>query len=172
MAKLFRITPAIRRLSQNAIDTMISELGKDCLLAFDSPQTECPNCHFDTVTRQSNGVYNGTGPRPFTRPPCPVCRGKGLVGGGESFEVVRFLIDWQPKTWFLVDATGTKVPQGAIQAKGYVTDMPLVLRAKYLVVDYLHAKYESNRFILWGEPTPQGNIVANRYMTTFWTRAG
>src|SRR5688572_31156548 len=112
MAKLFRITPAIRRLSANAIDTMIDELGKLCLLAYETPPTECPNCYFDPTSRASAGTYRPEGPRPFNRPPCPVCRGRGLIGGGEAFKEVKFLIDWQPKPWNFVDTTGVRAPQG------------------------------------------------------------
>lgn len=172
MAKLFRITPAIRRLSANAIDTMIDELGKMCLLAYDVPGTECPNCYFDPNTKLSNGVYRNGGPRSFTRPPCPVCRGKGMVGGGEAYREVKFLIDWQPKPWLYVDTTQARVPQGMVQIKGYVKDMGLVKQAKYIIIDHVNANYQNNRFMIWGEPIPQGNIVPNRYFIAFWMRSG
>lgn len=170
MAKLFKITPAIRRLSSNAIDTMIAELGKDCLLVFDSGEAQCPNCIYDSARKASSGTYNGTGPKPFSRPPCPVCHGAGTVVPEPTTRVVRFLIDWQPKPWQFVDTTAIKVPQGMVQTKGYVEEMDSVLQAKYMVVDYQHATFINNRFRLWGEPLPQGNIVSNRYFLALWTR--
>ena len=171
MGKLFKITPSIRRLSANAIDTMIAELGKLCLLAYPTPVAACPNCHFDSASGLSNGVYNGTGPRSFLRPPCPVCRGKGVVGGNDAFNEVKFLIDGQPKPWNFIDTSGIKVPQGMLQVKGFVVDMPKVIQSTYMVVDHNNANYENNKFYLWGEPIPSGNIVANRYFIAFFSRS-
>jgi hypothetical protein len=170
MAKLFTITAGIRRLSQNAIDTMIDQLGKDCLLVFDSQETQCPNCIYDSIRKTSAGRYNGTGPVPFTRPPCPVCHGKGLIDPTPTTKVVRFLIDWQPKPWLYVDTTGTRMPDGAIRAKGYVSEMDSVLQCKHMIVDYKNNTFENNKFVLLGEPNPSGNIVANRYFTSLWAR--
>jgi hypothetical protein len=170
VAKLFKITPAIRRLSANAIDTMIDQLGKDCLLAFDSGDVQCPNCYYDSNRKASSGKYNGTGPKPFTRPPCPVCHGSGMITGQATSRVVRFLIDWQPKPWRYLGNTTATAPQGLVQTKGYVQDMDSVIQAKYIVIDYQNAEFINNRFKLWGEPIPQGNIVPNRYFIAFWSR--
>lgn len=170
MARLFTITPAIRRLSMNAIDTMIDQLGKDCLLVFEAGESKCPNCNYDAARGASGGVYNGTGPRPFARPPCPVCRGAGVVVAQPVTKVIRCLIDWQPKTYQLFDSTGARAPQGLLSTKGYVSVMDSVIQCHHMIVDYLHADFENNRFTLWGEPTPSGNIVANRYFTAMWTR--
>lgn len=171
MADLFKITPAIRNLAQGAIDSMIDQLGKTCRLVFESPQTACPNCFFDVRTRRSSGVYNNTGPQPFTRPPCPVCHGTGMIGAAETYQDVKFLIDRNPKPWQFVDIDVT-LPQGLLQTKGYIVDLPKVLQAKYLIVDPDNSKYETNRYRLWGEPMPSGNIVANRYMVCLWVRYG
>lgn len=170
MAKLFKITPAIRRLSSNAIDTMIDQLGKDCLLVFDPKEIQCPNCLYDSARKASSGVYNGTGPRPFTRPPCPVCHGKGTITSESITREVRFLIDWKAKPWDYVDTTAVKTPQGLVQTKGYVEDMDSVLQCHHIIIDHTNDKFINNKFILFGEPVPQGNIVPNRYFIAFWSR--
>ncbi len=173
MAKLFTITPAIRRLARDANDTMIEQLGKLCLLAFEPLPSDCPNCHYDPIAKASSGIYNGTGPVPFTTLPCPVCRGAGIVKpSGDLFEEVNFLIDWQPKPWQYVDTTQVRAPQGIVRTKGFVTDMAKVIQAKYIVIDHNNADLRDNRFVLWGDPIPQGNIDPSRYVIAFWTRMG
>jgi hypothetical protein len=173
MAKLFTITPAIRRLARDANDTMIEQLGKECLLAFEPTALPCPNCHYDPILKASTGIYNGTGSAPFTHPPCPVCKGAGILKPtGDLFTENLFLIDWQPKPWLFVDTTQIKIPQGIVQTKGFITDMAEVLEAKYIIIDHLNTNFRDNRFVLWGEPIPQGNIVPGRYFIAFWTRLG
>lgn len=171
MADLFTIGPDIRGLARDAVDTMINQLGKDCKLIFDPIQQQCPNCYFDDVNQKSSGVYNTTGPIPFTKPPCPVCRGKGVITTDPISKVKRLLIDWQPKPWQFLP-TGVVVPQGLVQTKGFVTDLPDVLECKHIIIDYENAIYQNHRFVKWGEPIPTGNIVPNRYIICFWQREG
>lgn len=171
MAKLFRITPAIRRLAANAIDTMIEELGKNCLLFLPPDPEKCPNCHFDSIQGKSSGKYNGTGPRPFTRPPCPVCRGTGLDPDvREKTAVVKFLVEWNQKA-FVTIQPGIQLPQGVVQTKGFISDMPLVIQSTKIIIDYENAKFSSHEFVKRGEPIPQGNIVPSRYFVAFWERS-
>lgn len=169
MADLFVIDDSIRQLTFDAVSTMIHQLGKDCNLVFDSLENQCPNCFYDSVNDKSSGVYNGTGPVVFTRPPCPVCRGKGTVVSTPVEQTVKFLIDWQPRTWQFSQPNVT-MPQGLMQTKGFIEDLPLVIQAKYLIVDPTHALYENNRFIKWGEPVPTGNISPNKFFTCLWQR--
>lgn len=171
MPKLFRITPAIRRLAANAIDTMIGELGKDCLLFLPPEKRKCPNCYFDSIQGKSSGKYNGDGPKPFTRPPCPVCRGSGFDPDVMvNTVVVRFLIEWNPKS-FLTIQPGIQFPQGTVQTKGFVTDLPLVMQSEKIIIDYHNAKFSSHEFVKKGEPIIQGNIVPSRYFVAFWERS-
>jgi hypothetical protein len=100
-----------------------------------------------------------------------VCRGRGLVDGQGVTRVARFLIDWRPKYWQFIDTTGIKVPQGVVQTKGFISDMPDVIQAKHIIIDYQHAEFVKAKFYLWGEPIPQGNIVPNRYFIAFWSRS-
>lgn len=167
MADIFNISPQIRSLAENGISTMINQLGKTCTLFMDSLKVRCNNCRFDSVKGVSAGIYNTTGPASFTRPPCPVCRGSGFIQQEQS-TTVTLLIDWQPKIYQPV-ATGFVIPQGLISAKGFIADLPKVIQAKYMILDLAHAKYQTHKFVLWGETTPQGNIVRNKFFTCYWT---
>lgn len=169
MPDLFIIDEDIRTLTFDAISTMIHQLGKDCKLIFDPITTQCPNCIFDSVNNTSSGVYNGTGPVSFTRPPCPVCRGVGTIVEDAVEQTVRFLIDWQPKPWLYLPA-GTVVPEGLVQTKGFIEVLPLVIQSNEIIIDPAHALYQNNRFMKWGEPVPTGNIKQNSFFIAFWQR--
>lgn len=66
-----------------------------------------------------------------------------------------------------------KMSQGdLVMAKGFIADMPKVIQAKYIILDYQNAKYENNRFAIWGEPVVQGNIIQTKYFNAFFVRIG
>lgn len=170
---LFTLDDETLATVENGIDTLIRQLGKQCKLIYEGEQSQCPNCNFDSTFNRSTNIYNGVGPKPFNRGRCPVCHGTGyLPGGGITSEVVTFLIDWQPKPWQWEDPRNTEIryPAGLVQTKGFVVDLPKVLQAKYIIVDYLNAVFENNRFVRWNEPVLQGNIVKSKYFIAFWQR--
>lgn len=172
MADLFTITQDIRDLAQGAIDSMINQLGKPCKLVYEPTKTPCTNCYLDTTTNMSSGHYNGTGPTPFTRGKCPVCSGVGyLPDEVEHFDVVTMTVIWKPKLYKYF-APNASVPDSLIILKGYVTDLPKVLQAQYVIPDYENQIYQSSRYVKYEAPLPQGSIVKNRYFRSFWQRFG
>lgn len=174
MADLFELDAETLATVENGIDSLIHQLGKDCKLIFEGDKQVCNNCIFDSANNRSSNKYNGVGPTPFTTGKCPVCKGAGFLPGTQTtVDYAKFLIDWQPKPWNFVDPNaGIKVPQGLVQTKGFVADLPKVLQAKYLVVDYTNATLIQNKFVRWGEPVLQGNIVKSKYFICFWQRYG
>lgn len=184
MADLFTLTQDIRDIGEQAINALINQLGKTCKVIYESGLgQQCPNCFFDVANQRSTNKYNGTGPRAFTSGKCPVCRGSGfLPETTTSSDTLILLIDWQPKSWTLIDTltslqgvtpNGGKISKGdLVSAKGYIADMPKVIQSKYIILDYQNAKYENNRFMLWGEPVVQGNIVQTKYFNCFFARIG
>jgi hypothetical protein len=172
MPDLFVITDDIRSLAQSAIDSMLNQLGKPCKLIYEPVRTPCNNCFLDTTTNLSSGQYNGTGPMSFTRGKCPVCGGSGyLPGETERSDVVTMTVIWKPNVYKYF-APNVQLPDSLIVLKGYVTDLPKVLQAKYVIPDYLNQVYQSSRFVLFEAPHPQGSIVKNRYFRSFWKRYG
>lgn len=183
MADLFTITQDIKNIGEQAINALINQLGRDCKVVYESQLSEvCSNCFFDSLNQRSTNKYNGTGPRPFTSGKCPVCRGSGfLAGTSNSTDTLKLLIDWQPKQWTIMNTATVqgvtpergKMSQGdLVMAKGFIADMPKVIQAKYIILDYQNAKYENNRFAIWGEPVVQGNIIQTKYFNAFFVRIG
>jgi len=173
VADLFELDADTLQTVEDGIGTLIHQLGKWCQLVYESGNTVCNNCQFDPVTQRSSGIYNGVGPRPFRGGRCPVCKGSGfLPGTGTTVETVQLLMDWQPKPWqfFNPQDTQVRIPQGMVSTKGFAADLPRILQAKYLIVDYLNAEFQNNRFVRWGEPFLTGNIVKSKFFLCFWTR--
>lgn len=175
MADLFSLDAQTLATVQNGIDSLIHQLGKMCKLVSDTERQLCNNCNFDSVTQRSSNIYNGVGPKPFRGGKCPVCHGSGFLPGTQgTTDIVQLLVDWQPKPYQLLEAAGSleRLPAGLVHTKGFVTDMPKIIQAKYMIIDYANATYQSNRFTKYGEPTPSGNIVKARYFICLWQRMG
>ncbi len=174
MADLFEITDDIREIGESAISSLINQLGKVCLVVFDSEAREqCPNCFFDTDHQRSSGQYNGTGARTFTfGTKCPVCKGTGYNPGTETTTAeVKLLVDWQPKIPKDIIAN-IQTPKALVLAKGFIADMPTVVQAKFVIIDHARAIYGNNRFILFGEPVVQGNIIQGKFFNCWLSRSG
>jgi hypothetical protein len=165
---LFTLTPAIRQIYQDGIDTVIDQLGQPCKLVLDGVRAPCPNCPFDAAQGRSAGVYNGTGPYPFTRPPCPVCGGTGYDPATLWREEIRsFTIERDVKPPFVLDPGRVVRPGSLAKIKGFAADLPLVLQMRHVVLDYRNAVYLLEKYQLYhgAAPTPTGSIVRGRYFT-------
>ncbi len=171
MGKLFTITEEIRDIARDGIDDMIDQLGKDCKLVYPSVKTDCPNCVFDPTTNRSTGRYKTGGPRPFPNGTiCPVCRGAGRLDSTET-DIIRMLCKWNPKE-FIPLAGSLQLPNSIVRTKGYITDLPKVLRSKKMILQLPIEPYIRYTFDLQGEPIDAGNIVQGRYFIAIWKRAG
>lgn len=174
MSDLFTLDAQTLATVEQGIDSLIHQLGKWCKLIYVFDKMPCNNCILDPATDRSSNQYNGVGPKPFHGGKCPVCHGGGyIVASGEKEDIVQLLIDWQPKPWQFVGPSNeniARLPAGLVQTKGFVADMPKVIQARYLIVDYKNATMASNRFVRWGEPVMQGNIVKSKYYICFWQR--
>lgn len=169
MGKLFTLSDDIKKIAQDGIDDLIDQLGKDCRLLYPSVQEDCPNCIYDPIANRSTGRYQTGGPQPFPQGTiCPVCRGVGKLVSDTS-EIIRMLCQWNPKNYELL-AGNIQVPNSVVQTKGYLSDMPKVLKARKMVLETSIEGYQRYTFELWGEPIDQGNIIQGRYFVALWRR--
>lgn len=168
---LFRIDTATKQLISDGFDTMIQVLGKECKLILDGEKTQCPNCFFDSAAMRSADRYNGEGPRPFTKPPCPVCQGTGydpttLVR--EELLTLSIRRNLKPNHVY-TPGTLTR-PVTLARIKGFATDLPLVLQARFFILDHANAIYMNERYKPISEPSLTGNIVNSRYFIRYLER--
>ena len=172
MGKIFTLTPDIKKIAQDAIDDLIDQLGKDCLLVYSSVKADCPNCLYDPITKRSTGRYKLGGPRPFPNGQiCPVCRGTGQLES-ESTEIIRMLCQWNPARFTSLSDATIQIPNSIVQTKGYIWDLPKILRARTIILQLPIEPYIRYRFQLWGEPIDSSNIIQSRYFVATWKRMG
>ena len=172
MAKLFTLSADVKKIAQDAIDDLIDQLGKDCLLQYPPLPEQCNNCVYDPIGNKSSNHWTNGGPMPFPNNSiCPLCNGAGLHFK-EQTKAIKLLIANSPSEWFVKIPAGLQVPSGIIQTKGYITDLPDVLQSRKLIVQISLEPMVRFVYELYGEPIDQGNIVQNRYWVAIWNRIG
>lgn len=176
------ISDEIRATAQNAIDALMAPvedggLGKHCRLLFDSKKTKCPNCGFDAANKRSNNHYKPGGPQPFPDGSlCPVCMGKGVTEIPVTRDIIM-LCNWNAKSWLPMPGIdlsnlNLQMPNGAVQTKGWIWDLPYVLQSRRAIIDVNVEAMRRYTFTLAGEPITPGNIIQGRYFVTLWKREG
>jgi RNA polymerase subunit RPABC4/transcription elongation factor Spt4 len=171
MGKIFTLTDDIKQIASDAIDDLIDQLGKDCRLIYPDKVSDCPNCIFNPVTQKSSNKYQSGGPFPFQDGTiCPVCHGNGRLQS-EQTETIKMLCSWNPRQWIILPGN-INVPNSMVQTKGYLTDLPKVLRSRKMVLQIPIEPYNKYQFELQGEPIDQGNIIQGRYFIAVWKRSG
>lgn len=167
------VTPLFKKTFSNAINALLEEGGATvpCKLIYSSGKYElCPNCLINPVTGKSNGVYNGSGPNPFTNNKCPYCLGIGKKELIED-ETIYLMVVWDSKKWMQMAST-IQTPEGGVQTFCNIDKMPQIKRAKEIYIntdidDYVHARYIRN-----GEPEPVGCCIGDEaFMVTMWKKA-
>lgn len=172
MAKLFTLSADVKKIAQDAIDDLIDQLGKDCLLMYPPLPEACVNCELDPIGNKSSNHWTNGGPIPFPNGSiCPLCNGSGYHFK-ETSKSIKLLIGNSPSEWFVKLPAGLQVPAGTIQTKGYVSDLPDVLQCRKMVVQVSLEPMIRYTYELYGEPIDQGNIVQNRYWVALWNRVG
>lgn len=172
MPKIFTISSDIKQIAQNAIDDLIDQLGKDCLLVYPPLPESCVNCIIDPIGNKSSNHWTNGGPMPFPNGSiCPLCNGSGYHFE-ETTKPIKLLISNDPSQWFVKMPAGLQVPGGTIQTKGYVSDLPDVLQARKIIVQVSLEPMIRFTYELAGEPIDQGNIIQNRYWVAMWNRVG
>lgn len=171
MGKIFTLTADIKAIASDAIDDLIDQLGKQCRLIYSAVKTDCPNCLLDVQSNKSTGLYKSGGPRPFpARGICPVCRGAGKIDS-TSTDSVTMLCTWNPRDFYKY-VGNVELPHSFVQTKGYMKDLPKILRARRMVLEVPIEPYIRYTFELSGEPIDPGNIIQGRYFLALWKRMG
>tara|TARA_Y100000296_G_scaffold19091_1_gene22813 strand:- start:91 stop:603 length:513 start_codon:yes stop_codon:yes gene_type:complete len=142
-------------------------------LVYPEKREDCPNCIMDTLgTRnRSMSIYQPGGPYPFERGmPCPYCNGKGYKAT-ETTEDITLRVYWNRKYWVDI-GIAVDIPDGSIQTISYMTDLPKINKAKFLIPKYDGIEqYEQMKFQRLGSSYPQGfKQNETKYVVTFWGR--
>jgi hypothetical protein len=100
---------------------------------------------------------------------CPMCGGTGKITT-ENTEVIKFVLEFNPRKFDPVwKSQLTRIPTGAVQIKGYLTDASKIIKAQYLRTDL--QQYVEYKFVLSQEPVSAEKIIQSRYFTSLWERS-
>lgn len=171
MANLFTLTNQVKSVAQNAIDSLIDQLGKDCLLIYPPTPIACPNCIPDPIGNKSSNKWITGGPMEFYNGPCPVCNGEGVRYDNHT-ETIRQLISSEPSKFFIKPPAGIQIPDGMIQCKTYFSHINKIVQSQEMVLQPSVQNTIRWRYKLVGEPVDVGNIIQNRYIVSIWRRSG
>ena len=172
MANIFTLDSSIVTIASQAIDDLINQLGKACLLLYPPRAQACNNCIPDPVGRKSSNHWLSGGPMQFPDGSmCPLCNGVGQLMQQHT-ETITLLCAWEPSKFFVKLPASVQLPAGSIQTKGFMVDLPRVLKARSVIIETLIQPIQRYRFDLVGEPVDPGNIVQGRYFVANWKRNG
>ena len=166
--RVFTVDNAIRTLAYNAFADLIDQLGKPCELVYPPKMEACANCLPDPIGKKSSNRYRNGGPYPFPMGSiCPVCGGEGYRAI-EISDTVTLLINEDPKSF--QSFGNVDIPQGTVQTKGFIANLPKVLKCAYLIKDINIKPYIEYRYKLAGEPLVPANIAPGKIFVANWTR--
>lgn len=142
------------QIYQAEIDSLIDTLGKTVTLYFPSTIVSNDSPQDDAI---SGGVkkpaYKTTNPQVIT----------------PNTLQIRALIKYNPADF---QHFGIKIdkPVGLLRLKTYLTDVPNLVKAEYVVPNDLSRGIIDTKYKLIREPIPQG-LGRDRYAISFWERA-
>lgn len=170
MGIIFTLDPEIKATIQDALDDLITELGKPCKLVYPSKSVKCVNCIYDPIGKKSSNIWKTGGPMKFMVGVCPMCNGGG-TRAEEVSETIKMLCAWEPKKFFVpFQEINIKSPYGLLQTKFYLKDLPKIKMADHLVFQVPIEPYVKSNYYLIGEPGDQSNIIQDRYCIATWER--
>ncbi len=171
MGKIFSLDADVKGIITDALDDLISELGKDCRIVYPPKMVLCANCVSDPIGHKPSNRWKTGGPTQFSLGSlCPMCNGDGRRAE-EVTEILRFLCEWDPKRFFKpLRNLDVRLPMGICQTKGYLADLPKVLRCDHMVLQVPIEGTLRLTYKLSGEPGDYSNIIQGRYFVATWER--
>lgn len=94
-------------------------------------------------------------------------RSNKIIKEVEVLRDIRLKVYWNPKEFIGVSAV--QVPDNIIQTIGLMTDLPIVLKSKALIVHKTIKDIKEMKFERIGEHIPMG-LRQNRYFSCLWRR--
>lgn len=175
MAKIFQVTSRMRQIISDAIDDLIDQLGKNVKLVYPPIAVPC-TCQADLIGKKGPGIWSTGNPSPKSwsgTTGCPLCNGEGKQYE-ESSDTIVLLCNTDIKTFENIKGIDVRLRQSGsiIQTKGYITDLPKILKCQYAIFQTDIEGIQQYRYELVGDPIDANNIIQNRYFIALWRRVG
>lgn len=161
MGVLFTLTPAIKAITQQALDDLITELAKDCKLIYPATNVQC-GCQ---------GNYWVTGGKiPLSESACPLCSGTGFKAE-QTTEIIQMTVALQPAHFWKKFPSNIEVPTGTIQTKtNVIQNVIKIKQAREMQLQPELDGFVRQRYKLDGEPIDVSSIIQGRYFIMQWLR--
>jgi len=150
---------------------LITELGKDCLLVYPPLPVLNANSAVDSVGQKPGNTWTTGAPIAGRDLAFPQAGGSGYAAQ-ETTDTVKMGVAWDLKSFWIKPAPGVVLPEGTIQTKFYLTDLPKVMKAREMILQPSVQSKIRWRFVLDSEPRDLSNIIQGRYLIANWKRAG
>jgi hypothetical protein len=175
MAKIFALDAQTKQVIQDALDDLLANgeeggLGKTCSLVYPPRFVACSNCIVDPLSGRSMGRYRSGGPSPFTGGKCPLCGGEGRKPE-EVSEQITLGCNWDLRRFVTplpIAKQNMFVPYSLVETKGFLKDLPKILKCDHLVLQLPIQGLIRNKFRLLVQPGDRSNIIQNRYFYAVW----
>lgn len=152
------------------LDEMISTVGKVCKLYYHSVNIDCENCVNQTqIGKKSKNAWRHGGPLPFSVQGCPICGGTGKMAQ-ESTENITMVINWDTKSIVKNIAPNVIFPFSIIQTRGYIYDLPKVLKCEDMEVQLPMGHMVAAKYKLINSPTDAFSVIQEKYFLATWER--
>lgn len=128
---------------------LIRGLGRCVTIYRPDSESDCPNCFYDAINRESTGKYDSSNPnpsggplhRPFTVGRCPVCRGRGTLVTKRKRDI-HALVTWRPTPEGMMANDTQFTPAGkasetVVRLKTEPCHLALVRDCQYAMIDGL-----------------------------------
>jgi hypothetical protein len=124
------ISEALKNLYKIQINELLSSHGltNQCTLNFNNGSADyCNNCVYDSISKVSANIYNGSGPQPFPEyTMCPVCMGLGVKKTNAKTKTIYLAVIFDSKYFINLNSRVANIPDGTIQTichKNYTLDI-------------------------------------------------
>jgi len=160
MGVLFTLTPEIKAITQQALDDLITELAKDCVLLYPPIMEACTSSGYHQLS-------GGFVPPGFSR--CQFCDGSGFREV-QTTETIQMTVVASPAHFYRKLPRNIDIPDGLIQTKCYAADVVKIKQAREMQLQPELDALLRPRYKLVGEPIDVSSIIPGRYFIAMWER--
>ena len=158
---MINIPSGIFGIYNEAVDSFIDDLGVNCKIYYHKSRENCSNC-------VNNKNYYG-GLSSFSNANCSYCGGDGYRET-QSTDTIKLRIYPNKNSWIKIGDI-VNAPDGTVQVIGYLSDVPKMRSADYIVTNIDQSQILFQKYSLHGEINTHG-FNHDRYFVTYLKRMG